>query len=237
MVLILASALLALANADRRDVEERLRKSSVEELISLGAKAVAQLGTYQARLTKQERVGGKLLDPQTLEITVREKPLAARIKFIAGPAKGRKLLYNVEMRRDEMRVRESGLLGLFAIWISLDSPMTRKDTNHRVTDLGFGPLLEMIRRDVEQAKAQGGFARADEGFDERGAFCMRYTAPPGAKGLRGDKTRICVDAALGLPMRVEVFAGGQLAESYAYEEVVAQKRVTADFFTPDAAGL
>jgi hypothetical protein len=225
------------ASAPRTELAAALRAVAVDDLIALGRAALPRLGVYSARLTKQERVKGALLDPQTIELVVRDRPLAARATFVAGPAKGRRLVYNAEMRKDEMRVREAGLLGLIAVWVNLDSKMTRADTNHRVTDLGFGALLDLIARDVDRARPAGGFARTDEGFDDRGLYCMRFDAPRGAQGLAGDRTRICVDPALGLPLRTEVSLAGQLLERYAFDAVRANVQVSADYFTPDAAGL
>jgi hypothetical protein len=225
------------AKATRDELAAALKALTAEQLIEMGQKSVQQLGVYGVRLTKQERVKGELLEPQTIELQMRDQPMAARLQYVAGPAKGRRVLYNAEMRKNELRVREGGLLGLMALWVDLDSSLTRGDTNHRATDLGFGALLRLIAKDVENANAAGGYVRTDEGFDERGLYCMRFDAPKGAKGLYGDRTRLCLDPALGLPLRTEVSNGGQLTERYVFEDVRPQLRVAPDHFTPDAAGL
>ena len=225
------------AKTPRVELAAFLRATNVDDLLALGRRTLGKLGVYGVRLVKRERVEGKLLDPQTLQLVARDQPLAARVTFVEGPAQGRKLLYNAELRKDELRVREGGFFGFMAMWIKLDSHLTRRDTNHRVTDLGFAALLALIQRDVDRARPHGGFARTDEGFDERGAYCMRFDAPKGARGLTGDRSRICVDAGLGLPVRSEIFLRGELSESYAFDAVTPRMTVPADYFTPEAAGL
>lgn len=225
------------AKAARPELQRALVALSIEDLIALGKKSLAGLGVYGVRLVKQERVKGRLLDPQTLELVLRDRPLAVRATFVAGPAKGRRLVYNAELRKDELRVREGGFFGLLAVWVNLDSGLTRGDTNHRATDLGFGALLDLISRDLELARPHGGFSRTDEGFDDRGLFCMRFDAPRGVIGLSGDRTRICIDVALGLPQRTEVYGGAELLERYVFEKVSPRLVVPPNYFTPEAAGL
>ena len=225
------------AKAARLEMQRALVALSIDDLIALGKKSLAGLGVYGVRLVKQERVKGMLLDPQTLELVLRDRPLAVRATFVAGPAKGRRLVYNAELRKDELRVREGGFFGLLAVWVNLDSGLTRGDTNHRATDLGFGALLDLISRDLELARPHGGFSRTDEGFDDRGLFCMRFDAPRGVIGLSGDRTRICIDVALGLPLRTEVYGGAELLERYVFEKVSPRLVVPPNYFTPEAAGL
>jgi hypothetical protein len=224
-------------STSREELAAFFKATAVEDLLALGRRALPGLGVYGARLTKQERVRGELLEAQSIQLVARDTPLAARLTYVEGPAKGRRLVYNAELRKDEMRVREGGLFGFIALWINLDSSLARKDTNHRVSDLGFRALIDLIARDLETVRPQGGFTRLDEGFDERGLYCMHFVAPKGAKGLTGDESRICVDAALGLPLRTEVYAGGQLQERYLFERVTPRLTVPPNYFTPEAAGL
>jgi hypothetical protein len=221
----------------RAELGAFLRATNVDDLLALGRRTLSGLAVYGARMTKQERVSGKLYDPQIIQLTLREEPLALRLRFVDGPSSGRIVVYNSELRRDEIRVREGGFFGLVAVWVGLDSSLTRGDTNHRVTEVGFGALLRLLQRDLDRARPHGGFARTDEGFDERSAYCMLFDAPKGAEGLSGDRSRICIDAAVGLPVRVEVYRKGELYERYSFERVTPRLVVPPDYFTPEAAGL
>ncbi|HVR64986.1 MAG TPA: hypothetical protein VMU50_23980, partial [Polyangia bacterium] len=69
-----------------------------------------------------------------------------------------------------------------------------------------------------------------QGFDASGCYWMEYTAPPGAKGLYAQRTRLCVDARLGLPVKVEVHDGQGFLERYEYTNVRANQTIDAALF-------
>src|SRR3954465_5830425 len=119
-------------------------------LLGLGRSALGELGIYSARMRKQERIKGKLLDAQVMAITVRERPQAVRMEVIDGPKKGRKVLYSEELRKKEGRGREGGFLGIKALWLDLDSRLAKGDANHRVTELGSGPIPEHLDADMKK---------------------------------------------------------------------------------------
>src|SRR5690349_21010014 len=143
---------------------ERLRATPPDELISLGREGLRRLGTYRARLLKQERVSGKLLPAQTMEVVVQPSPRAQRHEYVEGPKAGRKVIWT-QKRPTEMLVREAGILGIASLWIDLDGSLAHGDTNHSVTELGFGPLLDLVASDLRKAQAFGGLTRKDQGFD------------------------------------------------------------------------
>jgi hypothetical protein len=226
-----------LATRSRPELAEILRALPTERLLQLGQEGVRQLGTYSARVRKQERVGGKLLEAQLMAITVRERPFALRMEVVGGPKTGRKVLYDEQLRKKEFRVREAGILGIKALWLDLDSGLSRRDTNHRVTDLGFGPILRQLQRDMQLAASHGGHTRADERFDEQGRWCLTFVAPPAAlRELYAQRTRMCLDLSLALPVEIEVYDTAGLLERVALTEV-KRESLPAQFFTLDAAGL
>lgn len=226
-----------LVGRPRAELAALVRAVPDTRLLELGRGAVRELGIYSARMQKQERVGGKLLPPQVMAITVREKPYAVRMEVIDGPKKGRRILYNEELRKGEFRVREAGLLGITALWLDLDSKLAKRDTNHPVTALGFGSILRHLEDDLRRGAPLGGHARRDEGFDARGRWCLVFTAPAAAKNLYAQRTRMCLDLALGLPVELEVHDGQGLLEKAAFADVRPQLTPPAGFFTPEAAGL
>lgn len=208
---------------------ERLRATSPDDLIVLGREGLRRLGTYRARLLKQERVGGKLLPAQTMEVIVQPAPRAQRLEYVEGPKTGRKVIWT-QKRPAEMLVREAGILGIASLWIDLGGSLARGDTNHSVTELGFGPLLDLVASDLKKARAQGGHTRKDQGFDASGAYCMEYTAPAGAKGLYAQRTRLCVDAKLGLPVKIEVHDAQGFLERYEYTQVRPNQKIEPSLF-------
>src|SRR5690348_15266779 len=94
-----------LATRPREEVVAILAKLTPGELIATSRSVVKDLGVYEVKMTKEERVGSKVLPAQTIRVTMRESPRAARLEFIEGPSKGRKVLYNEEIKKREMRVK------------------------------------------------------------------------------------------------------------------------------------
>lgn len=226
-----------LAGAAPQQLSSVLGKLATHTWTELGRQGIAALGTYRVQLTKRERIKGELGAPQTLDLHVRPAPLAFRIDFLRGPSAGRRALYNAELRKDEIRVKEAGMLGLAgAVWLHLDNPLTRRDTNHRSTEIGLSALLDLIERDIELAKPFGGHTRRDEGLDARGFFTSVFTAPETSHGLYAKSTRVGFDPAASLPMRIEVHDDAGFLESYEYKalESVAPP---ADFFSVKGAKL
>ena len=59
---------------------------------------------------------------------------------------------------------------------------------------------------------------------------MLYSAPPGAKGLYARLTRLCVDAKLGIPVKIEVHDGQGFLERYEYTNVRANQKIEPALF-------
>ena len=233
MIFLPALALGTLAGPGRVDelralpdaqLAAQLRGTSAQDLIALGREGVRRLGTYRARLTKQERVGAKLLPAQTLELLVQPAPRALRLQYVEGPAAGRKVIWT-EARPKQMLVREAGLLGLTSIWLDVDGGLAHGDTNHRVTELGFAPLLDIMAADLAAAAPYGGHQRHDEGFDAAGRYCLVFVAPRGAPNLYAQRARLCIDPRLAVPVELEVNDRAGFLERYRYSDVRAQQRV------------
>ena len=195
-----------------------LRATSAPELVALGREGVRRLGTYRARLTKQERVGDKVLPPQTLEILMQPAPRALRLEYVEGPKAGRKIIWSDE-RPKQMLVREAGLLGVMSVWLDVDGRVAHGDTNHAVTELGFGPLLEIVATDLAKAAPYGGHQRRDDGFDPAGRYCLVFIAPQGAPNLYAQRARLCIDPRLGVPVELEVHDRSGFRERYRYTNV------------------
>jgi len=213
----------------RPDLGARLRATPPGELLALGREGLRRLGTYRARLMKEERVGGKVLPAQTLELLSQPRPRALRLEYIEGPAAGRKVIWT-ENRPKELLVREGGLLGVMSVWLDVEGRLAHRDTNHQVFELGFAPLLDIIARDLDKATAQGGHQRHDEGFDAAGDYCMTFTAPPGAAGLYAQRTRLCIDPKLAVPVEVEVSDQKGFLERYRYTHIRANQKVDRRLF-------
>ncbi len=215
-----------------------LKSATPEELLARARASVAALGAYKQRSTVEERIKGVLKPAHVLQQWIREDPRAVRLEFIAGRAKGRKVLYDSMARPGELRVREPGLLGLAgALWIRVDSSLVFGDTNHPITDVGLGAVLRIQTADFDRAKTFGGYTRTDEGLNERGHYCIRYDAPARAVGLYAARSLVCLDPATALPLEVTVWDPQGLLERYTFFAIEPHAAEGPDAFDRKAAGL
>lgn len=222
----------------REELEKKLAEISTVEYLAIGHREVKALGTYTLRLTKEEKIDGKWIGPQTMIVDVRESPIAIRGEVSAGPSKGRRFLYNEKVKAKQLRAREAGLLSVAgAVWLDLDSSLARRDTKHPITDLRYGALMEIIENDFKRASTVGGHTRKNVGLEKDGAYCMKFTAPAAAKNLYARETLLCFDPVTGLVTRLEVSDEKGPFERFRYELVKKQTGRGDDHFTTDAAGL
>lgn len=205
---------------------------SPEALLQHSRAALAKLGVYRLRFTKEERLEDGWIGPQVMDLVVRERPFAVRATIIAGPNKGRRFLYDTTSNKEQLLLREAGLLGMLPLWIDIDSRLTRGDTRHGANELGFGFILATIERD--HRLAQGRFMFTDEGLDKAGARCLMLTPPPAVPGIYALRTRVCFAPSSLAMTRVEVWDQRGLAERFAFQVVEANMSDSGLFTLDDA---
>ncbi|HEX4621264.1 MAG TPA: DUF1571 domain-containing protein [Myxococcaceae bacterium] len=216
--------------------EDLLRKASAQELINIGKETIGQMPVYRMRMTKRERVGGKVRNSQDVDVLVRERPLAIRAEWVGGDAKGRRLLFDEGLRKKEMRVREAGFLGIAgAVWIDIDGGLAHGDTNHKVTEMPISSLLDLLQADFDRAAPAGGFSREDQGWDSSDHWCILFTAPPKIPTY-AQTAKICIDPIARLPAEVEIHDTKGFLEDFRYTNVRPAPDAGSDL-TLSAAGL
>ncbi|AKJ00813.1 uncharacterized protein DUF1571 [Archangium gephyra] len=216
----------------RERLVELFATTPVEVLLDAGKAAAAQMGTYESRVVKSERVSGKQMKPQTLHLTVRQSPRAVRLEILEGPAKGRRVVYDSTVKKNELRVREAGVLGLAGpMWIDVNSELTRSDTNHPIMDFAFTSIIGVLEDSFKKGEPLGGYTRKDEGFDTSGRYCITFTAPAGGKHLYAARARICMDPLLALPVVMEIDDAQGPLERFTFNDV---KPVAKADFSPSS---
>lgn len=197
----------------------------IETLLTRAKDNLHAMGPYRAQLLKRERIRGVLQPAQLILLSIREQPLAVRAEFSDGPAKGRRALYDSEVRSTQMLVREAGLLGVIgSIWLSLSSDLAKRDTNYGMTDVGLTRLIEMAEKQTSSV------SRHDEGWDAEHHWCIRFE---GASQV----TRICFETERGLPVRIERSDASGLFESFEWSAIAPLGDKATEAFSREAADL
>ena len=241
----LASQAIFLGNRGRKVAFSTLPTDAVETilnrtadwvLLAAGKAACDDLHTYTCTLVKQERIGKKMQDRETIQVKYREDPKALYLKWVDGPFKGREVLYNpARLGRGNMRVREAGLLGVLPVTLPADSPVARRGTKHTCTELGLRHMLALIADEYAKAAPRGHIDRVPGGIVRvggRSLYRLEVKLPRDrAHGYYCQRMVCHIDYVNSLAVRAEIYDfDGELDESYEYLDIAPNAPlVDADF--------
>jgi hypothetical protein len=207
-------------------------------LVQAGMQTARELNTLTATLLKRERVGSKLQDEETISIKLREQPRGVYMKWLAGPFKGREMLYDEKgLGARRIRVREGGLLGVLPVTIAEDAAIAKRGTNHTATEVGPRHLLRLIERDYQKAAPRGHIKRVNHGIrklDGIDVYVMESVLPRDRSlGYYCYRMMHFTDYVRSLELRSEVYNfDDELQESFYYKDVVVNPPLTdRDFDT------
>lgn len=228
----------AFSALDPKRVETILDHTDDWVLLLSGKSAAQGLSQYTATLEKQERLDRKLQGKETITLKVRREPRASYLKWLAGPFKGREVLYNAALfGADKLRVREAGLLGVMPVTIGLESPVARRGTKHRITEVGLLPLVELIEQDYQKAAPHGDIQRRNHGITEldgHRVYRMESILPRDpSKGYYCHRMMHYTDYVHGLEIKAEIYGfDNQLGETFSYQSIDPAPALTDADFDP-----
>lgn len=214
--------LMATANKDKHAV--LLQSTPDWVLLEMGLRKYDAIKDYTCILLKNEKIGGKMQGVETIEMKYRVKPNCIYAKWVDGPWKGREALYR-DSAPGKLRVRESGALGLLAVTVPVDSEIAKRGTNHPLTEIGLGFLLNMILKDYKPAHAAGDLVRKDIGLQQiegTSVYVMDSVIKKNPKNnYYCHRIRHYLDYTNSLEIKAEIFDwDDQLYESFTYLKLV-----------------
>jgi len=242
---VVASRSLVLGNEGRARAFSRMRPESVEVILNnsddwvllvTGKQALSQFASYTATFIKQERVKGKLQKPETIQLKYREHPRAFYMKWVAGPFKGRAVLYNEAiLGPDRIRVREAGLLGIKAVTLGVDSVVAKRGSKHVATELGLSHLVSLMERDYQKGVDSGQLVRVNHGIvdlDGVPVFKLESQMPAG-QDFYCMRMMHYSDFKRGFEVKCEMFDfDDQLFESFYYKDLDMNPGLGDEDFDP-----
>jgi hypothetical protein len=231
MILVAALSIIGLAPAADAPV--------VGAMLDRMEEAYAAVRSYTARFVRQERVGD-VIRPREEALVKFQRPGRLYLRWVSGPPTGRELLFVEGRDDDSVLVHEpSGIARLFTIVLAPDSPRVLRESRHPITDIGLGPLIELITRNARRALGQGELKTVDQGTataieSGRPERRLELILPrdPG-KGYYCHRVLVAVDATWGLPVEVMIFDWhDRLVATYAYRKLELNADLTALDFDP-----
>jgi hypothetical protein len=117
---------------------------------------------YTTRFVKQERIGGQLNPPESLDVWFREQPFSVCMYWLDGPHEGQKAVYVAGENNGKLLARGAGALKYFGIFTK-DIDDAEAKRNGRYTIDQFGIYLGTQRTVASMRKAQ-----------ERGTLHLTY---------------------------------------------------------------
>jgi hypothetical protein len=208
-----------------------------EPLASLArlAAAYASVQGYTARFERQEVVAGELRPREEILLKFR-RPGLMYLKWVAGPPRGREILFVPGRDDGRMLVREPGLFTRFAtIVMAPDSPRVLEESRHPVTDIGIGRLIDLIMDNARRAAARGELVVRDlgPGSEPDGPVRRLEAILPRdpARGYYCYRIELSVAEASGLPVRAVIHDwSDRVVAEYAYRRLrLDPPRDPADF--------
>jgi uncharacterized protein DUF1571 len=198
---------------------------------------------YTCILIKQERIDGKLKEPEYIQAKIRQETLAVYFKFIRpNEVKGREVLYVAGANDGNMLVREaSGLKrALGIIWLKPNSILAMEGNRYPITNVGMAhlthQLIEVAQKDRKYGEVEVHFFKNAK-VNDRTCTLIEVVHPTPRTNFLFYKARIYVDDELNVPIRYEAYLwpkepGGDppLDESYTYVDLKLNVGLTpADF--------
>ena len=202
--------LLALLPLCHAGVEAR-----VDEMLT----AWRGLSGYRTEQTVQERVGGELGTEQRMRVSFR-KPWEIQLEWLTVH-EGRKVYWCACQNDDKVLVDPGGMIGSAIGLLSFhpENGLLRRDTNYRLSQAGFGFLVEKLAGVFPAGRDAGALLR-DAGEEAIAGVQTRHLVIGVVPGLPYGGADLWIDTRTHLPVRFSARnPAGELAERFTWGAV------------------
>lgn len=238
-LLVLASALLAApASAQSPAPASAAEAVQLRQHVYAMERAYASVRDYTATFYKQERVKGRLLAVETMQLKFR-KPFGVYLRWVGGDFDGREVLYVRDWNDGKIRAHQGSFPDV-TVNLRPDSNLAMRGNRHPITQMGFGEVIKLMVRDARHSEAnpQDGVEYIDHG--ESDVYGVRSRCIEASVPLRSfadyyaHRARICFDVKSKMPTRVTVWDyEDALIEDYGFENVRLNPGLSDADFDPE----
>lgn len=185
---------------------------------------------FEGIFIKREKVGRRMQPTQTMKIKFRENPLSVYLNF-QKPHAGREVIYFQGRNGNQILAHETGIKGLVGtISLQPNSPQAMDESRYPITTIGIRKMLfQILKQWKEERQINAGvnvkyFPDAKLGNMQCKVLETSYSQKQ--PGLRFQMTRLYIDKATNLPVRVEQYdwptrrnSKPELVEEYTYTNI------------------
>tara|TARA_R110002095_G_scaffold34106_2_gene32627 strand:- start:11874 stop:12704 length:831 start_codon:yes stop_codon:yes gene_type:complete len=202
---------------------------------------------FQATFIKREKVGRKMQPTQTMQIKFREQPLSVYLNF-QKPHTGREVIYFHGRNGNQILAHETGIKGLVGtISLQPNSPQAMDESRYPITTIGIRRMLfQILKQWKEERQVDAGVVVKyfpDAKLGSMQCKVLQTSYPDQKQGLRFHMTRLYIDKATNLPVRVEQYdwptkrnPTPELVEEYTYTNIRTNSGLTDADFDPKNPG-
>lgn len=199
---------------------------------------------YTATLVKHERIGGKLQDPESMFIKVRQQPFSVYLYFLSPESKkGQEVIYVEGQNNGNMLAHGVGVRKLVGtVSLAPTSALAMAGQRYPITEIGIGNLTKRL---IEVAEHDKQYGECDVKFfkgakiNGRPCLCIQVTHPVPRKNFLFNVARVFIDDQMNIPVRYEAYewpetpeGQPQLLEEYTYLNVKLNVGLTDKDFDP-----
>jgi len=198
-------------------------------------KTMEGVNAYQVTMQRQQRIDGKLQDPDTILIKHRRSPECRYMRWLDGEHKDREVLQCADRHDGKLRLHQPGMLGI-TLTIDPNGSTFRKSGNLRSpSDSGLFNLAKRLSEDRDQGEAGVDVRASLESIDGEAVVCV---SRPGRQRPQDPypvgRAEICLDRSTHLPARVRMWhVDGQLMEFYRFSDYKLNPGFTDADFSED----
>ena len=186
---------------------------------------------YSATMIKQERINGKLNDPEFMYLKVRHEPFSVYMYFLGPPSlRGQEAIYVEGKNNGNLLGHGVGIKKIAGtVPLQPNGNMAMAGQRYPITEIG---ILNLTKRLIEVGEADMKFGECEVKFytgakiNDRLCTCVQVVHPFPRKNFKFNVARIYLDDKLNVPVRYESYdwpekPGGkpQLLESYTYTDI------------------
>jgi hypothetical protein len=205
-------------------------------ILAQSAAKVRSLDTYQVKIARIERVGGRTQPEEQILLSIRRDPKAVRLEWSDGPNQGREVIYSTQLDARSLFVRmPKSAISLPRMKIPIDSPLIMKNSRHSIAEAGLDTIIANLQK-AQETSQQNDLGRLEYRGVEKPPGLNRPSHVFTRRTPSGETWTVFLDARTLLPcMTVAKNPKGELDERYVYHEVRENptELASADAFDPD----